>query len=99
MPYVARGVLLTRDPPLARARIFRNDDQRVLFGRVALYALVLFWVLPLVSGVVAPWWFSLTRHPFDGLPLRLVLLVATGGASLLIVLAPAPLALRRRRRV
>lgn len=69
--------------------ILGSPVQRAMLGRAAGMALVLFWVLPLVSGLALPHVLALTEQPSASLPLRTMLLVATGGVSFLMAWLPA----------
>jgi hypothetical protein len=71
-----------------------NPVQRAMLGRAAGIAFVLFWLVPLVTGLVLPYLLSLTDRPSASLPMRTMLLVATGGVSFLMAWLPAFLFVR-----
>jgi Sulfatase len=74
--------------------ILGSPLQRAMLGRAAGMAFVLFWVIPLLSGLVLPHVLALTDRPSASLLLRVLLLVATGGASFLLAWLPALLVVR-----
>ncbi len=71
----------------------RDAEHREFLGRVAAYVFFLFCLVPLATGMLLPWTFSLTEKPFDVMPMRTIVLIATGGASALLALLPAFLVL------
>jgi phosphoglycerol transferase MdoB-like AlkP superfamily enzyme len=70
------------------AALFGSPENRVFLNGVVAYAFFLFFVVPVLTGLFLPDWFSLTEQPYAALPSRLILLLATGGASFAIVVIP-----------
>ncbi|MCF7730259.1 MAG: sulfatase-like hydrolase/transferase [Akkermansiaceae bacterium] len=72
----------------------RDAEYREFLGRIAAYVFLLFCLVPLVTGVLLPYSFSLTDEPFASLLMRLMMLIATGTASALLAWLPAFFVLR-----
>lgn len=85
-----------KDVQITAAHIVRNPEHRTFLSKVSGYAFVLYFLIPLLAGLILPYFFSLTDQPFASLPMRLMVLIATGGASFLLVMIPAFLLLRTR---
>ncbi|MCB1231717.1 MAG: LTA synthase family protein [Verrucomicrobiae bacterium] len=82
---------------LSSLKLVKEPEQRDFLGRVCAYAFLLFLVIPLIIGIVLPYLRTYGANPSEHLFLRLIVLLATGGASVLIVLLPAVLLLKFRR--
>lgn len=87
---------MKKEIDITPATIVPNPEHREFLGRIAAYVFFLFCLIPLLTGMLLPWTFSLTDKPFDAVPLRTVVLIATGGLSAILAFLPAFLVLPSR---